>query len=169
MREHLRGGQRMTWREVARLGAQLGSALLAVHATGVLHCDVKPANVLVAADRYVLIDFDLARPPGPAGAKLGTRQFSAPEQAEGGNLGAEVDARGLGMVLFRAATGKLAFASGKDYPQLEMRARRVDDVRFGGGPITAVIDRLLAQRAVERPSIAWAVTELTEQAASRED
>jgi serine/threonine protein kinase len=169
LRDHLRGGQRMTWREVARCGAQLAGALAAVHASGILHCDVKPANILVARDRYVLIDFDLARPPGPAGARLGTRQFSAPEQAEGGNLDAAVDAWGLGMVLFRAATGKLAFAGGREFPQLEVRPRRVDDIRFGGGQVTKVIDQLLARRPGDRPTLAWVIEELVMQAQLRED
>ncbi len=154
---------RLPWREVARLGAQMASALVAVHESGLLHCDVKPANILVAGERYILIDLDLARPPGPANGGRGTRQFMAPEQAAGGTLGPEIDAWGLGITLFRAATGHHAFNDREGYPQTEFQAHPVADARPGAEPIAAIIDALLSPMPKGRPLLGWVAGELERQ------
>ena len=105
---------------IARLFAELADALEVVHAAGVLHLDVKPANVLVGADgRPVLIDFGLsvggrAARLGVAdavvgdGALRGTPAFMAPEQAAraADRIGPATDLYGLGATLSAALAGR---------------------------------------------------------------
>ncbi len=154
---HLRSRRTLRWAEVASLGVAMGSALAAVHAAGLIHCDVKPTNILVTSRRWVLVDFDLARPPGPDSGKLGTPQWSAPEQVRGGDLGPAVDSWGLGMTLYFAATGRRAFDKADGFPQCELPPRPVEDRRLGGGEIAAVIDALLAVEPERRLPVADAV------------
>jgi eukaryotic-like serine/threonine-protein kinase len=108
--------------ELAHLGLQLGSAVRYLHQHGFLHLDLKPSNIVADGGSAKLIDLSLARPPGPAPAGIGTWCYLAPEQATGGDLGPAADVWGLGVVLFEAATGSVAFddpdQSGDDEPSL---------------------------------------------------
>jgi eukaryotic-like serine/threonine-protein kinase len=99
---------------------QLAAALATVHATGKLHRDVKPSNILVtSAGRVVLFDFGLAASLCPkssktknAGVLLGTRGYISPEQARGEALTPAADWYSFGVTLFEAATGRLPFENG---------------------------------------------------------
>ena len=95
--------------DVAWLGIHLASALRYLHARGLLHLDVKPANVIADGGRAKLIDLSLARAPGRYSPGVGTWCNLAPEQARGEFLGAAADVWGLGTVLYEAATGQAAF------------------------------------------------------------
>lgn len=95
---------------VCGLGVALARALACVHAAGLLHRDVKPANVLVRHDGVpVLADFGLVRDDASsvetrAGAFLGTLIYAAPEQVRGGALDARADVYGLSATLYHALT-----------------------------------------------------------------
>jgi serine/threonine protein kinase len=137
--------------DVAWLGIHLASALRYLHRHGLLHLDVKPANVVADGGRAKLIDLSLARPPGRYRAGLGTWCNLSPEQARGTDLGPAADVWGLGTVLYEAATGEAAFDGDDEYPQLVAPAPsvsgRVPD------PLAEAIDACLAPEPADRPGL----------------
>src|SRR5438309_9036999 len=101
--------------EVARLIRQVAAALDAAHAAGVIHCDVKPANVIVDREGAAkLTDFGIARAARDRDEQelLGTARYIAPERVEGGPVTARTDVYGLGLVAYELLTGRPAFDGG---------------------------------------------------------
>ncbi len=96
---------------------QVASALDAAHEHGLVHRDVKPANVLLVgtSDRVYLTDFGVAKPTTSAGLTrtgffIGTPDYSAPEQIEGRDVDARTDVYALGAVLYSCLTGLAPYA-----------------------------------------------------------
>jgi serine/threonine protein kinase len=132
--------------EVARLVAQVAAALDAAHAAGVIHCDVKPANVIVdPAGVAKLTDFGIARAARDRDEQelLGTARYIAPERVEGGPVTPRTDVYGLGLLAYELLAGAPAFEGDTSEelvrkrllgppPALHVRRlgldRRVDDV-----------------------------------------
>ncbi|MEQ4498354.1 serine/threonine-protein kinase, partial [Nocardioides kribbensis] len=111
----LRPGQPMD-PDVARdLVAQAADGLAAAHAAGIVHRDVKPANLLVTADRQVKItDFGIARAAQSVGLTqtgqvMGTPQYLSPEQARGTTATGVSDVYSLGVVAFECLAGRRPF------------------------------------------------------------
>jgi eukaryotic-like serine/threonine-protein kinase len=100
------------------LAIQVADALAAAHHEGVIHCDVKPGNLLVDADwRVRLVDFGIAKvtssTTGLTGELLqGSAQYVAPEQVEGASVDGRTDLYALGTVLYEMLTGKTPFGGG---------------------------------------------------------
>lgn len=159
--------------ETLRVAAQLAAALDHAHAHGIVHRDVKPANVLLGSDGVVRLgDFgiahlepgDASRPamPGDSWAGLGTPAYMAPEQrlAQRDGLGPHTDVYGLAVVLYEMMTGRTPYG--------DTGAGLDGDVRDGPPSPRAVnpylppaVDRIvalgLARDARLRPSSAGAL------------
>ena len=108
----------LTEEETRTIGLQVCKALDAVHAAGVVHRDVKPANIFLVraedgTERVKLIDFGLARVEWEetritnSGAPVGTPGYMSPEQETGGEVGAASDLFALGVVLYECLLGEL--------------------------------------------------------------
>jgi serine/threonine protein kinase len=155
--EHLLGRttQPLAFADVAFLGMHLCSALHYLHARGIVHLDLKPANVVSDRGQAKLIDMSLARPPGPVSPGVGTRAYMAPEQARGGEAGPAADVWGAGAVLYEAATGTSAFRALEDgYEQLHRRAASVRELRPRlPRRIAQGIDAALDPDPAARPSV----------------
>jgi hypothetical protein len=97
--------------QAAAVGLGILAALRAVHAEGIVHRDVKPANILVTEDRVVLTDFGIAQATGTSalttaiGVLIGSPAYIAPERARGGQSGPPADLWGLGASLYAAVEG----------------------------------------------------------------
>ncbi|HEY8504742.1 MAG TPA: protein kinase [Gemmataceae bacterium] len=116
LQDRLDRGGPLPPRELLRLGAQVADALAAAHAQGLIHRDVKPANILLeeGGARARLSDFGLAQAAGAdgAGTVAGTPAYMAPEQARGEPLDPRADLFGLGCVLYTMAAGRAPYRAG---------------------------------------------------------
>lgn len=108
--------------DVLRIGHQVANGLAAAHAQGLVHRDVKPANILLerGVDRVMLTDFGLARAVDDGtltrtGIIAGTPQYMSPEQARGDSVDTRSDLFSLGSVLYAMCTGRPPFRAETTY------------------------------------------------------
>ncbi|MFE9102917.1 WD40 repeat domain-containing serine/threonine protein kinase [Actinomadura geliboluensis] len=143
--------------EVARLGAALAEGLAAIHASGLVHRDLKPGNVIMSPDGPRIIDFGIARDVGAGtltaeGAVLGTYAYMAPEQVLGEPSGPPADVFALGCVLAFAATGRSPFDA-VTIPAIVHRVLHEPPVLDGlAEAMRPLVASCLAKAEVERPS-----------------
>jgi serine/threonine protein kinase len=154
---------------VATIVGQIGSALDAAHARGLIHRDVKPANILLSsttdnddADFCYLTDFGVSTwmtsSPGTlssADRMVGSLNYAAPEQIEGTAVAANADMYSLGCVLYECVAGRPPFAGRTSvatlYAQLHETPSPVSSVRPDLPPgLDAVVSRAMAKAPEER-------------------
>ncbi|WP_328758631.1 serine/threonine-protein kinase [Streptomyces sp. NBC_00271] len=147
---------RLSPQRAASIGLEVLAALHAAHETGVLHRDVKPANVLIAKDgRVVLTDFGIAMIEGDSaltmtGEVVGSPEFLAPERALGRRSGPASDLWSLGVLLYAAVEARSPFR--QNTPLSTLRAivdAELPQVRRAGA-LTPVIEGLLRKDPDER-------------------
>jgi serine/threonine-protein kinase len=146
--------------EPARAAAivnQVAGALDAAHAAGLVHRDVKPANVLLSNDHAYLADFGLTRLAGSdtrlttAGHFLGTVDYMAPEQFHPGPNDARADVYALGCVLFAALTGAPPFLR-ETVPATMLAHLHDPPPRASDAPgVPRAFDRVLARALAKAP------------------
>jgi hypothetical protein len=143
-------------RAVAKIGIALLGALEVAHAIGVLHRDVKPANVLIAADgRCVLTDFGVARMPTEVqlttpGMVLGSPHFISPERAMGHEFGPPSDLFSLGVTLYTAVEGRPPFDRGDPIETMHAVVEDPPAPPIRSGPLTDVLMGLLEKDPARR-------------------
>jgi serine/threonine-protein kinase len=139
---------------------QVGEALDAAHAAGLVHRDVKPANVLLSGRHAYLSDFGLSRSVEAVAAltdtdeRLGTVDFMSPEQLRGRRIDARSDVYALGCLLFTALTGSPPFhrptAAATITAHLESPPPRASDRAGIPDEFDEVIERALAKEPEDR-------------------
>jgi eukaryotic-like serine/threonine-protein kinase len=164
--------------DVRVLGTQLADALAYVHAQGMVHRDVKPANILLGSDasaaghtmRARLSDFGIVRMVGSerltsVDFMVGTATYLAPEQARGLEVGPKADIYALGLVLLEALTGQRAY-DGTPMETVMARLSRSPDVPADlPGPWPGLLTAMTATDPNARPSAA-AVADILRSSAS---
>lgn len=149
--------------EALHVGERVADALAAAHAIGVVHRDVKPANVLLDGARVTVVDFGIAALARSAetaltapGSTLGTAEYMAPEQASGAPVSPAADVYSLGCLLFALLTGTPPITA--EHPVAVLRGH-VDDAapslaeRLPGAPagLVRLVDAMLAKDPAARP------------------
>ncbi|SDY56124.1 Serine/threonine protein kinase [Modestobacter sp. DSM 44400] len=152
---------------VARIGLDVLAALEVAHAAGVVHRDVKPANVLVGEDGHAcLTDFGIATTTGDStltadGAVLGSPSYMAPERANGEPPAAAVDLWSVGATLYTAAEGRTPFDRGEPMATLLAVVSDEPAPMRAAGPLEPVLRGLLTKDPASRMSAAEARRQLT--------
>jgi hypothetical protein len=149
--------------ETADIGRQMADGLAAAHLAGVVHRDVKPGNVLIAADGLVkLTDFGVSRAVDEVqltrtGVIAGTPAYLAPEVAQGRQPSAASDVFALGATLYAAVEGEPPFGLDENaYALLHKVATGDPEPPRQAGALTGVLMRLLSVDPEARPSAAQA-------------
>ncbi len=160
LRARLRDGPLAVERAL-RIAADIAAALGSAHAQGIVHRDVKPANILLTEDgRAKMTDFGIAKmldvPALTAtAALLGTPHYLAPEQASGGAITPATDVYALGVVLFEMLAGRHLF-EGESFVQVAMQHLHADPPRLSDlnpavpSSLAAVVSRALAKDPAAR-------------------
>ncbi|MGW0025575.1 protein kinase domain-containing protein [Rhodococcus sp. NPDC003383] len=151
--------------QALRLGVKMAGAIESAHRLGIVHRDVKPANILLTDyDEPQLADFGIAQVAGgfrtATGTVTGSPAYTAPEVLAGDPPGPAADVYGLGATVFSALTGHAAFErlSGEQVVAqfLRITSQPVPDLREHGIPedVSALIARAMARTPDQRPATA---------------
>ncbi|MEU5694097.1 protein kinase [Actinosynnema sp. NPDC020468] len=151
---------RMEPRRAARIVEQVASALDAAHADDLVHRDVKPSNILVAASDFVyLVDFGIARSSSPAATHLtasgdvvGTLDYMAPERFSADAVDGRVDVYALACVLYTAVTGLRPFEADGTAAQIWAHMQEPPPRPSTRNPaVPAALDEVVARGMAKSP------------------
>ncbi|MCZ7544413.1 MAG: protein kinase [Anaerolineae bacterium] len=155
-------GKRLPLAETVRICRDIGKALAYAHTRGMVHRDVKPANVMIDADgRIVLTDFGIAKIIGgstgltASGAIMGTPSYMPPELGLGGTGDHRADLYSLGVMLYEMATGKLPYEANTPLSVVYMHVNDPLPPPSSVNPdiprgVELVINRAMAKKPEER-------------------
>ncbi|MBE8518155.1 serine/threonine protein kinase [Amycolatopsis sp. H6(2020)] len=154
------GEEPATVDDAIRVGVQISSALAGAHRAGVVHRDVKPANILVSEDGTAKItDFGISRAIGDVkltatGEIAGTPAYLAPEVARGEDADFAADVFSLGATLYAAVEGQSPYGTADNPIALLYKASSGEIVPpEKAGRLTPLLLRMLASEPAERPSM----------------
>jgi len=152
LKSHLQRGP-LPVAEAVPIVRQVARGLAKAHQLGIVHCDIKPANLMLTADGIVkILDFGIARLSGQAlsapGGPCGTRGYRSPEQARGDEVDAASDIWSLGVVLYEMVTGR---------PPRNEQGETMPLPADAPSELAGVLSRMLAYRAADRYSHAGAL------------
>ncbi|HEV3360027.1 MAG TPA: serine/threonine-protein kinase [Pseudonocardiaceae bacterium] len=160
--------------EVAALGSQIASAIAVAHASGIVHRDIKPGNILITDGGVAKItDFGIARAVGDVtitqtGMFAGTPAYLAPEVARGSDPTSASDVFSFGATLYDAVEGGPPFPERQNQlALLRMVAEGVVQPPRQAGALTALLMQLLRPEPADRPSMAQASRLLAELAGAK--
>jgi serine/threonine protein kinase/Tol biopolymer transport system component len=160
--------------EAVEIARQTALGLAKAHREGIVHRDVKPANLVVTADGVVkIVDFGVAKLRGSAGSNvagsfLGTPAYMSPEQARGEEVDPRADVWSMGVLLYEMLVGSRPFRGGEDLTAvlrslLEDRPEPLGHLRHDIPlELERIVDRMLARAPADRyPTAAEALADLT--------
>jgi tetratricopeptide (TPR) repeat protein len=150
--------ERLPLRRALHIVGQIGSALDAAHARALVHRDVKPANILVGAgDRAYLSDFGVVKELAGSGATrtgtfVGTIEYCAPEQIEGGEVDARTDVYALACVLYECLVGRPPFHRDSEVAVLNAHLHAAPPKLVRAAPdLPAALDPAIAKALSKSP------------------
>jgi eukaryotic-like serine/threonine-protein kinase len=165
LRESLDRDLRLTVAETVRLATELLEALDHAHSHGIIHRDVKPANVVRSAGGAVLLDFGIARAVAVAGndqltrsgIAVGTSSYMSPEQITASpDIDYRCDIYSLGCVLFECLAGRAPFVHRNEAVVLQLHlSHPAEDVRSLREDTPAELAAGIAKALAKRPEDRW--------------
>lgn len=142
---------------IATIGAQIADALAFAHARGIVHRDVKPANIIVVGDRLPkLTDFGVARLPNAevtlGGTLIGSPKYMSPEQVSVQPVDGRSDVFSLGVVLYELLTGEAPFAGDDLHAVMRRVVHHVPPAPAALNPrVPAALDVIVRRAMAKRP------------------
>jgi eukaryotic-like serine/threonine-protein kinase len=165
LREYLDSSTQLSIPETRRIAADLLDALAHAHGLGIIHRDVKPANVVVSAEGAILLDFGIARAVAASGTDqltrsgiaVGTSTYMSPEQITAAtSIDHRCDVYSMGCLLFECLAGQPPFQHRNEAVVLQLHlTQAAPDVRTLRSDTPAELAQAIARALAKNPSDRW--------------